>query len=71
MKDGLTLIYKIWSDLKEKECCRRVVNVEREMEKWKQNWDEVFMDEVKRERKRGEKERGGKKRGEREKNQMS
>jgi hypothetical protein len=33
MKDGLTLIHKIWSDLKEKECCRRVVNVERE--KWR------------------------------------
>jgi hypothetical protein len=32
------------------------------MEKWKQNWDEDFMDEVKR-------ERGEKKRGEREKNQ--
>jgi hypothetical protein len=28
---------------------------EREMDKWKQNWDEVFMDEVKRES--GEKER--------------
>jgi hypothetical protein len=47
MKSGLVLMQKIWSDLKEKECCRRVVNVEREMEKWKQNWDEVFMDEVK------------------------
>jgi hypothetical protein len=34
------------------------------MEKWKQNWDEVFMDEVKRER-RGERERGEEKRGER------
>jgi hypothetical protein len=39
---------------------------EREMEKWKQNRDEVFMDEVKRER-RGERERGEEKRGEREK----
>jgi hypothetical protein len=29
MKDGFALIHKIWSDLKEKECCRRVVNVER------------------------------------------
>jgi hypothetical protein len=29
MKDRLALIHKIWSDLKEKECCRRVVNVER------------------------------------------
>jgi hypothetical protein len=29
MKDGLALIHKIWSDLKEKECCRMVVNVER------------------------------------------
>jgi hypothetical protein len=29
MKDGLELIHKIWSDLKEKECCRRVVNVKR------------------------------------------
>jgi hypothetical protein len=28
MKDGFALIHKIWSDLKEKECCRRVVNVE-------------------------------------------
>jgi hypothetical protein len=36
---------------------------ERKMEKWKQNWDEVFMDEVKG---RGERERG-EKRGEREK----
>jgi hypothetical protein len=33
MKDGLAVIYKIWSDLKEKEFCRRVVNVE--MEKWR------------------------------------
>jgi hypothetical protein len=32
----------------------------REMEKWKQNWDEVFMDEVEREREMREK-------GEREK----
>jgi hypothetical protein len=29
MKDGLALIHKICSDLKEKECCKRVVNVER------------------------------------------
>jgi hypothetical protein len=29
MKDELTLIHKIWSDLKEKEFCRTVVNVER------------------------------------------
>jgi hypothetical protein len=35
---------------------------EREMEEWKQNWNEVFMDEVKRER--GEKERGEEKREE-------
>jgi hypothetical protein len=28
MKDGFALIPKIWSDLKEKECCRRIVNVE-------------------------------------------
>jgi hypothetical protein len=33
MKDGLALIHKIWSDLKEKECCKRVVNVERR--KWR------------------------------------
>jgi hypothetical protein len=33
MKDGLELIHKIWSDLKEKECCKRVANVERE--KWR------------------------------------
>jgi hypothetical protein len=32
MKDGLALIHKIWSDLKEKECWRRAVNVKRE--KW-------------------------------------
>jgi hypothetical protein len=30
---------------------------EREMEKWKQNWDEVFMDEVKGGRKREREER--------------
>jgi hypothetical protein len=29
MKGGLILIHKIWSDLKEKKCYRRVVNVER------------------------------------------
>jgi hypothetical protein len=29
MKDGPALICEIWSDLKEKECCRKVVNVER------------------------------------------
>jgi hypothetical protein len=29
MKGGLALIHKIWSDLKEKEYCRRIVNVER------------------------------------------
>jgi hypothetical protein len=29
MKDELALIHKVWSDLKEKECCKRVVNVER------------------------------------------
>jgi hypothetical protein len=29
MKDVFALIYKIWSDLTEKEYCRRVVNVER------------------------------------------
>jgi hypothetical protein len=33
MKDGLTLIHNICSDLKEKECCRRLVNVGRE--KWR------------------------------------
>jgi hypothetical protein len=33
MKDGLALIHKIWSDLKEKECHKRVVIVERG--KWK------------------------------------
>jgi hypothetical protein len=33
---------------------------EREVEGWKQNWDEVFMDEVRRERKRekGKTEKG-------------
>jgi hypothetical protein len=29
MKDGLALIHQIWPDLKEKEYCRRAVNVER------------------------------------------
>jgi hypothetical protein len=29
MKGGFALIHKIWSDLKEKECCRSVVNVKR------------------------------------------
>jgi hypothetical protein len=46
--------------MKEKECCRSVVNVE----KWrnKQNRDEVFIDEVKKEgRKRGEKKKGERK----------
>jgi hypothetical protein len=33
MTDGLALIHKIWPNLKEKECCRRVVNVERR--KWR------------------------------------
>jgi hypothetical protein len=32
MKDGVALIQKIWSDLREKECYRRIVNVEREVE---------------------------------------
>jgi hypothetical protein len=63
MKDGLALIHKLWNDIKEKECCRRVVNVEGEMEEWKQNWDMVFMDEVRRERERERR----KKRGQREK----
>jgi hypothetical protein len=35
MKDGLAMIHKSWSDLKEKECCRRLVNVERERQKWR------------------------------------
>jgi hypothetical protein len=38
---------------------------EREMEKWKQNWVEVFKDEVKRERERRKREE--RKRGERKK----
>jgi hypothetical protein len=29
MKDELALMHKIWSDLKAKESCRRLVNVER------------------------------------------
>jgi hypothetical protein len=29
MKDGLALMHKIWSDLKEKEFFRRVVNVDK------------------------------------------
>jgi hypothetical protein len=40
----------------------------REVEEWKQNWDDVFMDEVKRER--GEKE-GREKEGREIKNKMS
>jgi hypothetical protein len=42
---------------------------EREMKKWKQNWDEVFMCKVRREREREkrEKERRKKKRRERKK----
>jgi hypothetical protein len=57
MKDGLALIHKIWSDLKgmfQKGCeCK-----EGEMEKWKQNWDKVFMDKMRRERReRRERER--------------
>jgi hypothetical protein len=40
MKDILALIHKIWSDLKEKECCRRVVNVERK--KWR-NGNKIAM----------------------------
>jgi hypothetical protein len=50
MKGELTLIHKIWSDLKEKECCRRIVNIERE--KWRNgnSWDEVFMNEGRKER---------------------
>jgi hypothetical protein len=59
MKDELTLIHKIWFDLKEKECCKRILNVE----EWKQNWDEVFMNKVRREREREEKERGERERG--------
>jgi hypothetical protein len=51
MKDGLALISKIWSDLKEKECCKRVVNEEGKMEEWKQNWDKVFI-WIKKKRKR-------------------
>jgi hypothetical protein len=40
---------------------------EREMEKWKQNWDEVFMNEVRREIEGCERERGEKKREKRKK----
>jgi hypothetical protein len=29
MEDGLALMHKIWSDLKEKECSRRIVKVDR------------------------------------------
>jgi hypothetical protein len=29
MKYELALIHNIWSDLKEKECCKMIVNVER------------------------------------------
>jgi hypothetical protein len=29
MKEGLALMHKIRSDLKEKECCKRIVNIER------------------------------------------
>jgi hypothetical protein len=71
MKDGLALIHKIWSNLKEKECCRRVVNVERG--KWR-NVNKIgirssWMRERKEREKRegGEREREVRKRGEREK----
>jgi hypothetical protein len=39
-------MHKIWSDLKEEDCFRRIVNVKRE--KWRNgnNWDEVFMNEM-------------------------
>jgi hypothetical protein len=58
MKDGFILIHKIWSEFREKECCRMVVNVERrKMEKWKENWDEVFMNKIKKEK--GERKRKG------------
>jgi hypothetical protein len=40
---------------------------EREMEKWKQNWDEVFMDEVRREERVSKRERGEKGENERKK----
>jgi hypothetical protein len=40
---------------------------EREMKKWKQNWDEVFMGKVRRERKKRERKKEGRKR----KNKMS
>jgi hypothetical protein len=39
----------------QKDCeCR-----EREMKKWKQNWDEVLMGEVRREREKGERKKEG------------
>jgi hypothetical protein len=46
---------------------------EREMEKWKQNWDEVFMDEVRREErvsKREREEKKGKMRGKSEREKV-
>jgi hypothetical protein len=67
MKNGLALIHKIWSELKEKECCTRVVNVERR--KWR-NGNKIGMRSSWM-KLREEKEKGEKKRGEKEKNEMS
>jgi hypothetical protein len=69
MNDGLALIHKIWSDLKEKECYGRVVNAERG--KWRNgnkigmrsSWIKLGA--------RGEKEREERVRKEREKIKMS
>jgi hypothetical protein len=61
MKDGLALIYKIWSDLKEKDCCRRAVNIERG--KWG-NGNKIAMRPSW--MKQGEREKEREERGERE-----
>jgi hypothetical protein len=57
MKDGLPLTHKIWSDLKEKECRRRVVNVEKE--KWR-NENKIGMRSSWMKRERERRERGKK-----------
>jgi hypothetical protein len=61
MKDGLTLILRSGLTFKKgilyKDCeCRQ-----REMKKWKQNWDEVFEGEVRKEREKKEREKGKRK----------
>jgi hypothetical protein len=69
MKNGLALIHKIWSDLKEKEYCRSVVNIEKG--KWR-NGNKIEIRSSWMKRGEGEREREKKKVDkEREKNEMS